>query len=117
MRRRASIALGVVGDPKILLLDEPAANIDIHSRRLIFNKLMALKQKNMTIIYTTHFLKDIEGLCDWVTIMDAGRTIATGSPRKLMRAVAGCDSFETLFLGLTAKKTETKSPGTEGAHE
>jgi ABC-2 type transport system ATP-binding protein len=117
MKRRASIALGVVGAPKILLLDEPAANIDIHSRLSIFDKLMALKQEEMTIIYTTHILSDIEGLCDWVTIMDTGRTIAAGTPRELMDSMAGCNSFEAFFLELTGKEPENPNSCTEKPHE
>jgi ABC-2 type transport system ATP-binding protein len=101
MKRRASIALGIVGQPKVLLLDEPAVNIDIHSRKLIFDRLTALKKENMTIICTTHILKDIEDLCDWVAVMDQGRIVACGNPRKLSGGKA--DSFEAWVLQLTRK--------------
>ena len=104
MKRRASIALGIVGKPKILLLDEPAVNIDIHSRHLIFDRLTALKKEDMTIICTTHILKDIETLCDWVTVLDQGQVIAAGNPREL--AQKGETGFENWVLQITGRKMD-----------
>ena len=95
MKRRLNIAVGLLGRPKVLLLDEPTVGIDPQSRRHILDSVRRLADQGMTIIYTSHYMEEVEYLCRRVAIMDRGRIIAQG-PVDEVRALAG-DSV-TLIL-------------------
>ncbi len=72
MKRRANLAAGILHKPKILFLDEPTVGIDPQSRRLILEKLVAMKGET-TMVYTTHYIGEVEQICSRMAIMDAGR--------------------------------------------
>lgn len=84
MKRRLTIARGLVNNPELLLLDEPTTGLDPQARHLLWDRLYNLKQKGITLIITTHYMEEAEQLCDNLVVMDKGRIIARGSPRQLV---------------------------------
>jgi ABC-2 type transport system ATP-binding protein len=89
MKRRLNIAVALVHDPRILLLDEPTAGVDPQSRNHIFDSIEALSAAGLTILYTTHYMEEAERLCDRVAIVDQGRLMALDSVESLIRAHGG----------------------------
>ncbi len=89
MKRRLNIAAGLLHQPELLVLDEPTVGVDPQSRNHIFETVRALEKGGMTIIYTSHYMEEVEALCDRVAIIDAGTIVATGTVADLIRAHAG----------------------------
>ena len=85
MKRRLNIAAALLHDPELLVLDEPTVGVDPQSRNLIFEALTALLARGKTLLYTTHYMEEVERLCDRVAIMDQGQVIAEGSLNDLYR--------------------------------
>lgn len=79
MKRRINIAAGVLHRPKVLLMDEPTVGIDPQSRNHILDTVRALNREGMTVIYTSHYMQEVEELCDRIAIIDHGRVIALGT--------------------------------------
>lgn len=79
MKRRLNIACALVHDPEVLLLDEPTAGVDPQSRNAIFDTLLALKATGKALVYTTHYMEEVERLADRVVIVDHGRVVAQGT--------------------------------------
>lgn len=77
--RRLNIACGIAHKPKIIFLDEPTVAVDPQSRNNILDGIETLREKGATIIYTTHYMEEVEILCDRVIIMDKGRILANGT--------------------------------------
>lgn len=100
-QRRVSIAMALVSNPKILFLDEPTLGLDVIARHELWEYISALKNK-MTIVLTTHYLEEVEALCDRVAILAGGRLIATGTVEEI-KALAGKDTFEKAFVHLSTK--------------
>jgi ABC-2 type transport system ATP-binding protein len=84
MKRRLNIACALVHGPDLLLLDEPTAGVDPHSRNAIFETLEALKAEGKALIYTTHYMEEAERLADRVQIIDQGRVVAAGTLGELL---------------------------------
>lgn len=84
MKRRLMIARALVHDPKLLILDEPTAGVDIEIRRSMWELLTNLNQKGTTIILTTHYLEEAESLCRNIAIIDQGRIIENTSKKNLL---------------------------------
>jgi ABC-2 type transport system ATP-binding protein len=76
MRRRLNIACALLHEPKILMLDEPTVGVDPQSRNAIFETIEALAADGCTVIYTTHYMEEVERLCDRIVIVDHGRVLA-----------------------------------------
>jgi ABC-2 type transport system ATP-binding protein len=90
MRRRLELARGLMHHPKILFLDEPTLGLDPQSREHIWNYIEKLaKEKNMTIIITTHYMDEADKLCDRLAIIDRGKIVVLGSPEQLKKDVGG----------------------------
>ncbi len=80
MKRRLNIGVALLHDPEILIMDEPTVGIDPQSRNYILEEVKRLnKEKNMTILYTSHYMEEVEFLCDRIYIMDKGTIIASGT--------------------------------------
>lgn len=88
MKRRLNIGIGLLGRPKVLLLDEPTVGVDPQSRRHILDSVKGLADEGVTIIYSSHYMEEVEYLCRRVAIMDHGHVIAQG-PLSEVRALAG----------------------------
>ena len=84
MKRRLNLAVGMLHDPAVMVLDEPTVGIDAHSRHAIMNSLKDLIRSGKTLLYCTHHLWEAEALCSRVAIMDSGRIIAMDTPRQLI---------------------------------
>tara|TARA_B100001113_G_scaffold353854_1_gene360624 strand:- start:8944 stop:9861 length:918 start_codon:yes stop_codon:yes gene_type:complete len=96
MKRRFQIAKALVHDPKILILDEPTAGVDVELRHELWEYFSDLHKEGKTILLTTHYIEEAELLCDKVAIIDSGKVISKGSPKELI----GKDSVSgiTVFL-------------------
>ena len=79
MKRRLNLAASLLHDPEILLLDEPTVGVDPQSRNAIFDNIELLRKRGKTIVYTTHYMEEVERLCDRVIIMDHGAVVADNS--------------------------------------
>jgi len=87
MKRRLSIAMALVSDPRVLFLDEPTLGLDPQSRRSIWEHIAELKGKK-TIVLTTHYLEEADALADRIAIIDEGKIIALGTPRELKDSIS-----------------------------
>lgn len=89
MKRRLNLAISLVHEPKLVLLDEPTVGVDPHSREKIFSIVRSLRDRGIAILYTTHYMEEAERLCDRIGIMDEGKIIAMGPLMQLLTN-AGC---------------------------
>jgi ABC-2 type transport system ATP-binding protein len=83
-RQRLAVALALVNDPELLILDEPTAGLDPQARRALWEVITQLKGEQKTVLLTTHYMEEAEALCDRVAILDHGRIIALGPPPELI---------------------------------
>ncbi|HMC42966.1 MAG TPA: ABC transporter ATP-binding protein [Acidimicrobiales bacterium] len=88
MKRRANIAAGLLHEPQLLVLDEPTVGIDPQSRHAILDTVAALAQSGMAVVYASHYMEEVERLCDRVGILDRGRLVAEGTRAELVEMVA-----------------------------
>ena len=98
MKRRLTVARGLINEPDLFLLDEPTTGLDPQARHLLWERLYQLKRRGVTIVLTTHYMDEAERLCDRLVIMDGGRIAAEGSPRELIRRYSTRDVVELRFL-------------------
>lgn len=87
MKRRLNIACALAHGPKLLILDEPTVGIDPQSRNHILESIKTLRKRGATIIYTTHYMEEVEAICDRVLIMDRGLVIAEGTLKELKESM------------------------------
>jgi ABC-2 type transport system ATP-binding protein len=98
MRRRLEIARGLVHEPKIFFLDEPTTGLDPVSRVAVWEMLDNLrKQRDLTVLLTTHYMEEADKLCDRIAIVDHGKLVALDSPLKLKASVPGRNVLEVSF--------------------
>lgn len=91
MKRRINLIIGLLHQPRVLLLDEPTIGIDVQTRLNIYEVIKEAAQAGTTILYTTHNLKEAEELCDRIAIMDEGKILASGSLKELITIVGKKD--------------------------
>ena len=103
MKRRCNIIASLLHDPELLILDEPTAGVDIHSRAMILDFLQAYNEEGHTILYTSHLLEEAERLCHEIAIVDNGRLVVQGSIDTLKNQVADVHTLEELFLHYTGR--------------
>ncbi|GAF64292.1 ABC transporter ATP-binding protein [Bacillus sp. TS-2] len=95
MKRRVNIAAALLHNPKILILDEPTVGIDPQSRNHILETVRKLNEENgTTILYTSHYMEEVEQLCKRVYIMDHGKVVASGSKGELLSILSSEDSIK-----------------------
>lgn len=100
-KRRLSIAIALISKPKILFLDEPTLGLDVFSRRELWQIIKRLK-KSTTIILTSHYLEEIENLCDRVGILSKGNLVKVGKIEEIKEAT-GKETFEDAFIKLLSE--------------
>jgi ABC-2 type transport system ATP-binding protein len=93
LQRRLNLAIGLIHAPRLLVLDEPAVGVDAQSRLFVLEELVRLKAAGTTILYTSHYLDEVQQICDAFAIMDRGRVIAQGALAELLK-----DDLVTLRL-------------------
>jgi ABC-2 type transport system ATP-binding protein len=105
MKRRINLAIALMGYPELLFLDEPTVGIDPQSRNNIYETIENLRDKGMTILYTTHYMEEANRLCDRVAIMDGGQIIAMDTPYELRKQIGSPEqvTLEDVFLNLTGR--------------
>ncbi len=103
MKRRLNLAVGLVHEPRFLLLDEPTVGVDTQSRHLIHQQLLELNHHGTTIFYTSHYLEEVEMLCSRIGVIDNGRIIVQGAPKELLQQ-SKHRNLEDFFLHLTGKQ-------------
>ena len=85
MKRRVNIAAGMLHKPQLLFLDEPTVGVDAQSRNAIFETVLRLRSElDMAVVYTSHYMNEVEQLCDRIVIIDQGRSIADGTQEELL---------------------------------
>jgi lipooligosaccharide transport system ATP-binding protein len=97
MKRRLTIARGLINEPEIMLLDEPTTGLDPQARHLVWERLYRLKQRGVTLVLTTHYMDEAEQLCDRLVVMDKAKIVAEGSPRQLIERYATREVLELRF--------------------
>jgi ABC-2 type transport system ATP-binding protein len=103
-KRRLDVALGLVGDPEVLFLDEPTTGLDPISRVSVWDMLSRLKrERDLTIVVTTHYMDEADKLCDRIAIVDHGKLVALGTPIELKHSVPGANVVEVHFDRETAE--------------
>ena len=103
MKRRVSIAMALVTDPKVVLLDEPTVGMDPQARRAVWDFIVELRDRGKTIVLTTHYMEEADELCDEVGIIDHGKLIELGPPEKLREKYQTRD-LEDVFIRLTGRR-------------
>jgi ABC-2 type transport system ATP-binding protein len=89
MTRRLDLAMGMMGDPRIIFLDEPTTGLDPRSRRSLWQIIRELVAEGITVLLTTQYLEEADELADRVALLDGGRFVAQGSPEELKRRIPG----------------------------
>jgi len=97
MKRRLTIARGLVNEPEILMLDEPTTGLDPQARHVLWDRLFSLKELGVTLVITTHYMDEAEQLCDRLVVMDKGKIMAEGSPAALIKEYSSKEVLEVRF--------------------
>ena len=106
MKRRLNIGVALIHKPKLLIMDEPTVGIDPQSRNHILNTVKMLNKEGMTIIYTSHYMEEVEELCDRICIMDKGKLLASGNKDELIKLVNGREKIDVTFTSLDEEITQ-----------
>lgn len=101
--RRLNIACGIAHKPKLIILDEPTVAVDPQSRNRILEGIQQLNREGATIIYTSHYMEEIEQICTRIAIMDKGKRIALGTKDELKRMIKNTETINIEVLGLEEK--------------
>jgi ABC-2 type transport system ATP-binding protein len=91
MKRRANIAVGLLHQPELLILDEPTVGVDPQSRNQILAAVEALGGEGLAVLYTTHYMEEAERLCERIAVLDDGRVVAEGTRRQLVEQIGEHD--------------------------
>jgi len=86
LRRRLNLAIGLLGRPQLLLLDEPTVGVDPQSRHFLLDAIAALPTAGTTVIYTSHYMEEVESICQRIAIVDQGRVLAEGSLADILQS-------------------------------
>ncbi|MCL0066124.1 ABC transporter ATP-binding protein [Dehalococcoidia bacterium] len=106
MKRRINLAIALMGHPELVFLDEPTVGIDPQSRNNIYETIEGLRDRGMTILYTTHYMEEADRLCDRIAIIDGGQIIAMDTPYQLKSQIGPPEqvTLEDVFLKLTGRR-------------
>lgn len=116
MKRRLNIACAIVHHPKLIIMDEPTVGIDPQSRKHILNSVKELNKMGSTVIYTSHYMEEVEEICTNIIIMDLGRVIAKGTKEELKDLVAVEEKVKIEVSSLSFTLIE-KIKGIDGVKE
>jgi ABC-2 type transport system ATP-binding protein len=112
-KQRFSVASALVNDPKVLFLDEPTTGLDPQARRNLWELILSIKKKGITVVMTSHYMDEAELLCDRIAIMDEGKIVALDTPKNLIKALlkkgfkkkteVQAADLEDVFIDLTGR--------------
>ena len=88
MQRRLNIACGIAHNPKLIIMDEPTVGVDAQSREHILGSIKTLRERGATVIYTSHYMNEVEDICDRILIIDHGKSVAIGTEQELISMVS-----------------------------
>ena len=104
LKRRLNLAIGLLHAPQLLYLDEPTVGIDARSRQVIVEAIKALRAQGTTLVYTSHYMEEIEAICDTLAVIDHGHVVARGTTAELVSgtdaAQPGMSRLERAYLRL-----------------
>jgi ABC-2 type transport system ATP-binding protein len=103
MKKRLNLIAALLHQPRLIILDEPTAGVDVQSRHMILDFLKTLNTRGTTILYSSHMLEEAERICSHIGIIDEGRLITSGTLAGVMEQHPDCANLEKLFLELTGK--------------
>ncbi|MGN0546323.1 MAG: ABC transporter ATP-binding protein, partial [Acutalibacteraceae bacterium] len=106
-RQRLFIVLALIPDPQLVFLDELTTGLDAKARRDVWKILSDLKSKGLTVFLTSHFMDEVEALCDEICILKQGKVVFSGTVEQA-RETSGCDKFEDAYLVLSGEEIEEK---------
>lgn len=92
MKRRLNIACGIAHEPQLIVMDEPTVGVDAQSREHILNSIRTLRERGATVIYTSHYMNEVEEICDRIAIIDKGQMVACGTKAELVSLVTDVQS-------------------------
>jgi ABC-2 type transport system ATP-binding protein len=110
MKRRLNIACGIAHEPQLIVMDEPTVGVDAQSREHILNSIRTLRERGATVIYTSHYMNEVEEICDRIAIIDRGQMVACGTKAELVSLVTDVQSvyietkLSVAFEGAEIKK-------------
>jgi ABC-2 type transport system ATP-binding protein len=119
-RQRLAVATALVGNPRLLFLDEPTTGLDPQSRLQLWSIVRGFQERGGTILLTTHYMEEAERLCDRIAIIDHGQVIAAGTPAELIARYAGHHIIEfavTPPLNGAGKEVWLGLPGVDSVHD
>jgi ABC-2 type transport system ATP-binding protein len=113
-QQRVSLVISTIHDPILVMLDEPTSGLDPQSRRQLWERIEAIREKGHAVLLTTHSMEEAEAVCDRIAIIDHGKVIATNTPEALVdlhrndpavisASRKGKITLEDVFIGLTGK--------------
>ena len=106
VRRRLNIAIALLQQPDVLLLDEPTVGVDPQSRSFLLDQVRQLVQGGTAILYATHYMEEASAVCNQILVLDHGKVLASGDLQTLLRGADGSgpfDSLEALFMHYTKR--------------
>jgi lipooligosaccharide transport system ATP-binding protein len=118
MKRRLLISRALIGDPELVVLDEPTTGLDPQARLAVWGALDRLRRRGVTLLLTTHYMEEAERLCDRLVIMDGGRIVTDGKPSDLVRSHVGREVLELqLDEGCDPERLVTSLDGRIQGHD
>jgi ABC-2 type transport system ATP-binding protein len=111
MKRRLNLGIALVHRPRLLLLDEPTVGVDPQSRNHIFEEVRRLNVEGMTLVYTSHYMEEVQALCSRIGIMDLGRLAACDTLPRLLQLLPGTIRFRVVSLTPILREQLKKLPG------
>jgi ABC-2 type transport system ATP-binding protein len=113
MKRRLNLGAALVHNPRLLLLDEPTTGVDPQSRHHIFEEVRRLNAAGVTVVYTSHYMEEVQALCTRVGIIDHGRLIALGTLPELLRKLSGLIRFRVPEVTAELRRRVAELPQTK----
>ena len=112
LARRLNIACGIAHKPELIFFDEPTVAVDPQSRNAILSGIQRLRAEGATVVYTSHYMEEVEQICDRVMIMDHGRALAQGTPDELKRSIR---TGERIVIELEGPSGPRARPGSRAS--
>ncbi len=110
MKRRLNLGIALIHGPRLLLLDEPTVGVDPQSRNHIFEEVRRLNGEGMTLVYTSHYMEEVQSLCGRIGIMDCGRLAACDTLPRLLQLLPGTIRFEVVERTLALRERLKQLP-------